>query len=166
MKFIHLTRGKITAVDDEDFEWLSQWKWSAHRVKKKSQVLWYAKRTEGHRGPTIFMHRQIMDRIQGGSEVGKYIVDHRDGDGLNNVRQNLRSCSYSQNFGNSKKTRGTVSKFKGVAWHRRDEVWVSSITCNGKSYWLGTFDSEQAAAKAYDEAAQEHFGEFARLNFS
>jgi hypothetical protein len=155
MKTIPLTQGKVALVDDEDYEWLSRWKWYAIL----NGHTWYAARKDcsGDRPRAVSMHRQIM-----GEPEGK--VDHIDGDGLNNQRGNLRLATDPQNLWNSRKRRGS-SKFKGVYWTKRNKRWRAAITHLGVKKHLGYFDSEEAAARAYDRAAKEFFGPFARLNF-
>lgn len=89
-------------------------------------------------------------------------IDHIDGDGLNNRRTNLRWATQSQNFANRRPMEGT-SKFKGVSRFRRK--WQVKVKLNRESHWVGLFDDEVEAAKAYDAAAIRLFGEYARLNF-
>jgi hypothetical protein len=91
--------------------------------------------------------------------------DHRDGDGLNNTRANLRSATRSQNAMNRRKQKGTSSRFKGVSWNKREQKWKVKIMFNCRVINLGSFDSEKAAARTYDAAAKKYFGEFAKLNF-
>lgn len=147
---IPLSRDVFALVDPEDFEELSQYKWSAIRSGRK----FYAIRRE--KGRTILMHRQIMKARRGTQ------VDHKDGDGLNNHRENLRSCTSQQNHANVRSYRGS-SRFVGV-W-RTGNKWQAGITCRGKRYHLGLFDDEIEAAKARDRKAWELLGEFAYLNF-
>jgi hypothetical protein len=93
------------------------------------------------------------------------LIDHEDQDKLNNKVSNLRIADDNQNQFNRKKTENTSSKYKGVSWYKRDEIWVSSIMFHRKSIYLGRFIDEIEAAKAYDEKAKELFGDFALLNF-
>jgi len=162
MKTIHLTQGKVTLVDDDDFEWLSQFTWRAKQIKMiRRPNLWYAYRSVNH-DQCIGMHVDIANR----SMNSKYPqCDHKDGDGLNNQKSNLRPCTSAQNNWNRRKAPGQHSKFKGVSWHRRDLVWVAKIMCHHKAKWLGSFKNEHVAALAYDAAAKKLFGDFARLNF-
>jgi len=161
MKEIQLTMGKIAVVDEEDYELLSQYKW--HTCKAAKRDVWYAitniKTENGIR--RISMHRFIMKVEERGS-----IVDHKDGDGLNNIKNNLRCCTPSQNNANRKISRTkTTSKYLGVYHRRKTNKCIASIRVKGKSYYLGTFKDEISAAKAYDAAAKIHHGEFANLNF-
>ena len=152
VRYIALTRGKFAMVDAADYEWLSQYKWSA----TSSGLNTYACRNV--RGKIVLMHRFIMKAPKG------MVVDHIDGNGLNNCRSNLRICTHSQNMCNSRIRSGS-SQYKGVCYERRSGRWVAHIACEGQSYHLGTFDSEIEAARAYDRKAIELFGQFARLNF-
>ena len=110
------------------------------------------------------MHNEVA-KLAGFSECE--VVDHIDGNGMNNIRENLRPSSFSQNQGNRKKTPGTSSRFKGVTWvkHKYRQCWKATIKAYGESYFLGEFFNEEDAARAYDEAAIKIFGEFAVLNF-
>ena len=106
-------------------------------------------------GKRVMMHRLILD------PPDDLLVDHEDGDGLNNQRYNLRACTHSENMRNRNKASGE-SKFKGV-WLSRNS-WRAEINLNGKKIRLGSFDTETKAAKAYDRAAIELFGDFAKTN--
>ncbi len=162
-KKIPLTQGKFAIVNDEDFEEVSKYKW--HAIK--SPCTYYAQ-TSVHLGKgkdnkykikNISMHRFILIPEQ--SED----VDHRDGNGLNNTRGNLRTCTNSQNHANMKPQRGGTSKYKGVCWYKTRGKWVTKIMFNYKNKTLGYYTNEIEAAKAYDQKAKELFGEFARTNF-
>ena len=152
IRFIPLTKGKFAIVDVEDYDWLSKYKW--HAVKCDSRF--YAYRSKNRR--SVSMHREIMRAPKG------MVVDHIDGNSSNNRRTNLRVCTVSQNHQNRRRTYGS-SKYKGTWWDKRRKKWVAGITFKGKYIYLGFFDSEIEAAKAYDKKAAELFGEFAYLNF-
>ncbi len=152
IKHIPLTKGKFAIVDEKDYERLSRYRWHAICIRGH----WYARRYAG-RG-AIMMHREIMDAPQ------DKCVDHVDGNGLNNRRCNLRLCTQQQNMQNRRPLLRT-SKFKGVSYYKSTEKWHAEITYWGKKTYIGSFDDEIEAAKAYDRKAIELFGEFAYLNF-
>jgi hypothetical protein len=152
MREIALTQGKVALVDDEDFELVSQWKWCVLRGK----YTWYAVRGCAD-GKSVLLHREILGLSAG---MGDY-VDHKDGDGLNNQRSNLRIATQSQNNANARNRLNVSSPYKGVCWDKARNVWMARIS----EIFLGRFSSEEDAARAYDEAAVERFGEYARTNF-
>lgn len=159
MRKIQLTNGKISLVDDEDFEYLNKWKW----YYKKG----YATRsglTQNGKQTKLSMHRVLMN-----TPVGMH-TDHIDGDTLNNQKYNLRICTPGQNQMNKKKmSNGKASKFKGVGIRKikKNLYYRTQILAEGKyisKYFPFTPDGEILAAKAYNELATKHFGEFACLN--
>lgn len=151
---IPLSQGKLAVIDAEDFEKVRDFKWFAHRRRS----LWYARRQS--KGQTIHMHRVILSASSGVQ------VDHIDGNGLNNRRNNLRLCSRAENLrAFQHKRRNTTSKFRGVTFCKRDSVWEAGIERQGKKLYLGRFRIEEDAAHAYDKKARELFGEFASPNF-
>lgn len=157
--FVSLTKGYLAIFDVLDIPIITRsdnW-WAL--VKDKTV---YAMRTH-HLGnkkkKNIRMHRDILglnDELQ---------TDHRDGCGLNNRRRNLRPATHAQNQQNSTAQRGSSSIYKGVAWDAERQKWDACIQANLVGVVLGQFDSEVAAALAYDHAALQYHGEFARLNF-
>lgn len=158
MKKIPLTQGKFAIVDDEDYKYLSQWKWSALKNRNKYYAVRNAK-SNGKR-TMITMHRQIMQALP------NLLIDHINGDGLDNRKGNLRICQNSDNqYNGQAQNRTTSSKYKGVSWSSLRRKWRSQIGYKGKKLHLGYFDNEINAAKAYDIAAQEYAGKFARINF-
>jgi hypothetical protein len=111
-------------------------------------------------GKLSLVHRLIM-----GLEKGdKKMVDHIDGNGLNNKRNNLRIATHSENGANKSSIPNTSSKYKGVYWEKRKNKWQSQITFNNRTKSLGRYNSEKDAALAYNKAALKQFGEFAKLN--
>lgn len=153
---IPLTRGLVAIVDDEDYEWLSQWKWCADTPSRARS---YARRRERARAPAIYMHRIIV-----GAERGQF-VDHINGNPLDNRRANLRLCSRAENNRNQTRlTPGKSSAYKGVCWDKREGRWKSCITLGEKHRHIGYFATEVEAARAYDAKAIELFGEFACTN--
>lgn len=164
MKLIPLTKGLFAQVDDEDFEYLSKWKWHA-ASKGRNSGFYAARRARVHEylvgtvKPNIWMHRVLMNPVIG------LEVDHRNNDGLNNQRFNLRICTHPQNTMNIPVYRTSTVGFKGATFRKRSNRWESYIKLDGVPSYLGSFESPELAAKAYDKAAIEYFGEFANLNF-
>jgi len=155
---IKLTRGKYAIVDAKDFIKLYIFKWYA----KKSFDTFYAVRTAFENGKKrhISMHRQIMNPPK------DKCIDHENQNGLDNRRTNLREASKAENNRNRRKIAGRGSSiYKGVMWYKDRRKWYASIEVNGQKIFLGYFDSEIEAAKAYDEAAKIYHGGFASLNF-
>lgn len=164
MKYIKLTQEKYAIVDDEDYEFINQYKWYANRDKN----IFYAKRGiiigGQNKQKKIWMHRIILERkLKRLLNINEY-TDHRNHDGLDNRRDNLRLCNKSENSSNSNKHKKTSSQYKGVSWHKSHKKWRTQIEINRKSKHIGYFKNEIEAAKAYDEVAKELFGEFARIN--
>jgi hypothetical protein len=114
-------------------------------------------RTHGRR--MIYMHREILQCH--GEEEG----DHWNHRTLDNRRSNLRKCSHAQNASNVSRPRDNRSGFKGVVFEKRTGKWYAQIRVNRKQHHLGTFTDKEDAARAYDAAARQHFGEFALTNF-
>lgn len=161
MKQIPLTRGLVALVDDEDYEWLSQWRWHAHEHNKGHFHATRYVRTEvktkwGHKYKRLLMHREIMNAPEGTD------VDHWDRDELHNWRANLRVCTRSQNIANAQRSSANTSGYKGV--YRMKGPWAARIKCEGRNHFLGYFDTAEAAARAYNEAAVRLFGDFACVN--
>lgn len=160
MKRIELTQGKVALVDDADFESLIQHKWYARKMGNVYYAMRHGKRKLTLNQPTIFMHRVILG-LQPGD---KQQCDHRDGDGLNNQRANLRVCTNQQNGYSRKKYKVGTSKYKGVCWSLCAHKWQSQIQVKRTHIYLGYFNSERKAAQAYDVAAIKHHGDFALTN--
>ena len=156
MEKIPLTQEKYALIDDEDYPIVSLFKWYAG----KDSNTFYASTsiTLNGKETKMRMHRLILNAKKGEE------TDHRDANGLNNQKFNLRKCTRSQNSMNVKKRQGKSSQYKGVSWHKRNRVWVAYIRLNWKLFYLGCFKNEKEAANAYNSKAKELFGNFARLN--
>lgn len=113
---------------------------------------------------TKYLHRAIMERIIGRVLAANERVDHINGFGADNRRENLRLCSHAQNMRNQKTRDNTSSKYKGVTFYRRDKNWQAKITKDYKTIHIGYFMNEVDAAKAYNQKAVELFGAYARTN--
>ena len=151
MRKIELTQGKFAIVDDEDYEYLRQFKWYyregyAARGIRKPNGKW----------TTIYMHRVIM----GASECME--VDHINGDKSDNRKENLRICTLLENRRNRTKYKSNTTGYKGVYYDRRKIR--AKIKTDNKQIYLGSFKTLKEAAKAYNEAALKYHGEYARLN--
>lgn len=155
MKEIPLSRGLVALVDDGDYERVtSVGKWYAN----PSDRTFYARKNFWRDGRcvSVRMHTLI---------TGLRLVDHANGNGLDNQRTNLRAATSSQNSMNRQLRSDNTSGFKGVTMHSQSGRWRAQINRAGEKYLLGAFDTPEDAARAYDLAARQLFGEFARLNF-
>ncbi len=181
MKLIPLTQGYFAEVSDEDYDFINQWKWT---VKNQRGRL-YAVRQEftGNRYSDgskkyklISMHRVLFNLFD-----KNILIDHKDRNGLNNKRDNIRMATNKENCRNSKSREGSTSKYLGVCINKSNYVnksagkecaylsYIAYIKIDGHQKYLGSFsyskEGELMAAKAYDIAAKKYFGEFANLNF-
>lgn len=144
--------GKVVLVDEQDYETVKRYQW----VAKPEGSRFYA---VTKRPPLTRMHRMIMKAKPG------QIVDHINGNGLDNRRENLRFCTGQQNSCNKKKMPFNKTGFKGVYWDKLKNKFAAQIGVQNKIKHLGYFDCPFKAARAYDAAAKELHGEFANLNF-
>jgi len=157
---ISLGEGKFTIVDPQDFYGFNIFNWCFEEDGWNI----YAVRIEGDsvgnkRYKIVSLHRAIMNHPQG------LLIDHRNNNGLDNRRANLRKATKSQNVCNRRKQANTSSRFRGVSFDKRRGAWAVNITSQRKQKWIGYFDNEIDAAKAYDKAARKYHKEFAKLNF-
>lgn len=162
MKEIPLSQGLTAQVDDEDFEWLSQWKWHAWRSKPTEN--WYAVRSESFpKKTTYYMHRDILGLKQG----DRRIVDHvESSQSLNNQRKNLRLANPCQSSCNARKKANSAMPFKGVYVAPRKGgtiAYGARIRVEGKRLYLGYRSTAEEAYALYCEAAKQYHGEFARV---
>jgi hypothetical protein len=164
---IPLTRGLFAIVDAEDYPEISKYKWYAVNGRHSGKIAYYAarmlptQRIDGtKKRPSVFMHNEILGRKDG------FFPDHINHNGLDNRRCNLRFATKQQNGANREPNRNSRSKYKGVSYYKNigPKHWGARIRVNGKRLWLGFFETEIEAAQAYDLAAIEHFGTFAKIN--
>jgi len=161
-KEIPIAGGLVALVDDQDYELVSGYSWSVLSGRQTKYAVAYV-RGSFPDCRRVLMHRLIMAATDG---VG---VDHKNRNGLDCQRGNLRLATESQNKANTEKQRtangkATTSAFKGVYWHRGGRKWLAQICVDGKRRYLGLFTSETDAAVAYNKAAIQAFGEFARTS--
>lgn len=155
-RWIPLTKGMFAIVDNADYKLVSGMLWNPHPTKRTV----YACSGSGLKGRMIYLHRLLMGDPEGME------VDHRNGEGLDCRRDNLRVCTTKQNRQNMRKTiMPKTSQYKGVCWDKTRNKWRATIKLNREWQYLGRFDDEVMAAQAFDAKARELFGEFARLNF-
>jgi hypothetical protein len=183
VKEIKLSGDDVTVVDDEDYDWLMKYSWHSVKHDKELKRNRLRRRIEArttyrvdlpdgrYSFCPVSMHRLIMNAKPGD------VVDHINGNPLDNRKENLRLVTNQQNSWNSRgaKTfngKPTSSRFKGVykkickyRGEPRYEYWVAKIGYNGREYTVGHFNDEVEAACMYDLAAQNYFGDYARLNF-
>jgi hypothetical protein len=160
MKQIPLTQGQFALVDDEDYERVNQFKWY-YIMMNKNTGLCYARRHMNISGKDniVYLHRFIL-----GISNGKSKIDHKDGNGLNNQRSNIRISTHGQNLLNRGSQTGASSKYKGVCFENFTKSYRMQITIKGKTI-RSRFKNEIEAAKEYDRLAKILHGEFANLNF-
>lgn len=152
MKKILLTQGKHALVDDEDFDYLSQWKWCLSRG--------YAVRSKSFSGPKRVrgMHRLIM------KTPDNLYTDHINRNRLDNRKSNLRICTPKQNAYNRSIQSNNRSGYIGVVWEARRNKWRAQVKVNGRKKTIGRFIAIKDAISARDSYARDVFGEFASLN--
>lgn len=157
MKQIPLTKGLVALVNDEDYEYLMQWRW---KTMKHGRTFYAVRSTyKDKKQELISMHRLILDL----SKSNEY-ADHIDRNGLNNQRYNLRISSPTQNSANRSSHKNGTSKYLGVSYRKDNNKWRASICKNGKIINLGQYTTEESAALSYNNNAIELHGNFANLN--
>lgn len=152
MKKIPLTKGEYALVDDADYAELSAWSWcltNGYPSRRKT----FAKRE----AKIAYLHRELMNPGDG------LVVDHINGDKLDNRRENLRICTQAENMLNWDNNRGG-SRFRGVSWDKTRNKWKAQIQHKGRNWFIGRYKTEEEAARAYNAEAAKVFGEFVRLN--
>ena len=145
---------RYALVDPDDYQKLSKYPWQLVESVSKT---YYAARLD--KGRIVHMHRLIMNAPKG------ILVDHRNRNGLDNTKRNLRFATHAQNSCNRVRAKKGSSIYRGVYYGKRERKWHAAICFNGKRMHIGYFTDELDAAKAYDAAAQIYHKEFAVLNF-
>lgn len=158
MKIIKLNKGFKTIVDDEDYIKFKDYNWTT--LHKGNTV--YVRRWENVNGKntTICLHREILNITN-----PNIVVDHIDGNGLNNQKSNIRICSQIQNTRNRPGNLNSTCRYKGVSLSKNRKKFISQLGFEGKVYYLGTYDTPEEAAKIFDSAARFYQKEFAFVNF-
>jgi len=151
----------FTIVDPEDYEHLSKFNWHVVEGKGTYYAVRVGRKSEKRKGKNIWMHRVILNPDE------DQICDHINHNGLDNRKANLRPVTHSQNMQNRPKRKTKChSKYKGVSFRKRQNKWVADIQVDGKPRFLGYFNEEIDAARAYDSAAKKYHGQYATLNFT
>jgi len=153
MPTLTMRGGYVVQFDAEDAHIIGQYTWHRHRAPTTIYARGYL--TGSRYTGLVYMHRLLL------GAVSSQEVDHRNGDGLDNRRGNLRLCESWQNKGNRGRVTPHTSRYKGVCFDKRRACWRATITCHGRQYALGWFADEKQAADAYRVAAERLFGEFA-----
>jgi hypothetical protein len=154
---VPLGHGYYALIDAADASLVVQYRWGRMKTGRKTYAVSWSKDADGKTVNTL-LHVLLMNPPEGME------VDHRNGDGLDCRRENMRICTEQENCFNRVPKPNTSSRFKGVS-RTSTGRWRAQIGHNRRSTHLGTYDTETAAARAYDAKARELFGEFARLNF-
>lgn len=155
MKYIQLTQEKFAMVDDEDYDYISRWEWFLISNG-------YAGR-DGEQKDNVRQKQILMHRVIAAAPDGME-VDHINGNGTDNRKENLRVCTHQENIWNGRMRKDNTTGYKGVSWAKDLGKYVAKIRVNGKLVHLGYFVEKEDAAKAYWEAAERFFGEFAKLS--
>lgn len=157
MRTIALTRdGYSVLVDDEDYNFINQWIWHLYQGRSTNYATRSAK--VNGRQETIFLHRVIMKTPKG------LEVDHKDWNGLNCQKYNMRNCLHSDNVKSRRLPKINTSGYKGVYYCKWNNKWCPAISINKSTKRLGYFDTAKEAAIVYDKAIVKHHGEFASTN--
>lgn len=148
----------VAVVDPEDVGQVTRYSWHALRRGHTRYAKATLRSAEDPKGGTILMHRLILGVVDPGIQV-----DHRDGDGLNNRRSNLRICSREENLRYTRLRSDSRTGLKGVGFNARLNRYHARIFVNKKSVYLGSFETAEEAHAAYCRAAEIHYREFARF---
>ena len=157
---IPLSNGDIAIIDRVDVD-LIDFNWFPLAERRTTYV--GRKQAKGHQPQQRRMHREIMERVLGRELKSHEQVDHIDGNGLNNRRENLRLASNTENVRNQRLSRANKSGYKGVFWSKKLQKWQAAITADGKNLHLGFFDDPAVAHEFYRAAALAWHGDFANF---
>ena len=160
MAYVTLANGDEVVIDVADVPLVSREAWKLFTGRNDKKYAHASGRQYGHKG-YILLHRLLMGVVDAGREVE---VDHKNGNGVDCRRDNMRLCTHQQNMWNRSQPR-TKSPYRGVSWNKRRRQWRAMIRISGRSITIGSFDDPADAARAYDEKARQLCGEFAVTNF-
>lgn len=155
---IELTKNKIATISADDYDKVKDFKWLYNQTSANTGYAATFYTDEDGSKKILYMHKLLLVAEEG------YIVDHKDGDTLNNTRDNLRQVTVQQNQFNRRKHSNNTSGFKGVCFHKRAGKWQATITKDGKKTFLGYYTTPEQASIAYQAAATALFGEYNRKN--
>lgn len=155
VKAIPVGKCRLSIIDQDDYDRISKSSWFV----KKGRYTCYAGTRDCHK-KTTSLHREVLNLKQGDP-----IIDHRNGNGLDNRKCNLRISTYEANNFNSRIRSDNISGYRGVSWHKGRKKWCAQISVNKKVIHGGYYSNPQAAAMAYDKLAIINRGEYAKLNF-
>jgi hypothetical protein len=163
---IPLTKGLFAIVDPDDYHRLVNFNWHANKSAHTHYAVRYLPKgnvvspSNRRKNKIEYMHHLIIDIPEG------LFCDHINHNGLDNRKANLRPATLAQNIRHRRKFKSpSRSKYKGLTWRKKEKAWHVRIYTNGKRIFIGSFKDEFAAAKAYDRAAKQFYGDFATLNF-
>ncbi len=149
----HRNKIYVAKVDESDWYKISRYRWCVTYNTKENRIT--GLKTSD---PWTKLHRFVLNITD-----PKILIDHKNGDVLDNTKENLRTCSPGENARNIKSDRkNSKTGIKGITWHKSSKKWAAQIQINNKRIWLGTFPSKEDAINAYERAAKEHFGKFKR----